>query len=102
MIHSRRASPRLGRKLMETLRIETISPVVAPDGSRVLPLLSLPTGSAVHCSLGPGLTSFAVRHTVIQEIWYFISGSGEMWRQEPKSGVESIEACSAGVCVTIP
>jgi mannose-6-phosphate isomerase-like protein (cupin superfamily) len=86
---------------VETLRAQDSPSVTAPDGCLVHPLLSVATGSAAHCTLAPGGVSRAVRHTVIQEIWYFVSGQGELWRKDG-AGAEALVACEAGVCVTIP
>ena len=54
---------------------------MAPDGSeiRLLPVLS--GGSMVHCTLPAGGVSKAVAHRSVQEIWYFLAGSGEVWRK---------------------
>jgi mannose-6-phosphate isomerase-like protein (cupin superfamily) len=50
--------------------------------------------------LAAGQTSVAVRHRSVEEIWYFLSGTGEMWR---KSGdTDEVVAVCAGVSVTIP
>ncbi len=87
---------------METLRLAEAQAVTAPDGSTVLPLLSYPSGSLAHCTLAPGAVSAAVRHEVIQEIWHFIAGSGEVWRREPATGREEIAIAEPGVTLTIP
>ncbi len=87
---------------METLRLEEAVVVTAPDGCMVLPLLSYPSGSLAHCTLALGGVWAAVRHRVIQEIWYFISGSGDVWRCEPASGEEQFVAVAPGVTLTIP
>ncbi len=74
--------------------------VVAPDGSDVRILLSLDRGSMAHFELASGQTSRAVRHQSVEEIWYCVSGSGEMWRK--LGGEESIDSLSRGTCLTIP
>jgi mannose-6-phosphate isomerase-like protein (cupin superfamily) len=74
--------------------------VLAPDGSEVRLLLSLPRGSMAHFRLPAGQTSKAVRHRSIEEIWYILSGQGEMWRSA--SGQEEIVPLSSGTCLTIP
>jgi mannose-6-phosphate isomerase-like protein (cupin superfamily) len=72
---------------------------VAPDGSDVRPLLRAPDdrGSLAEFRLGLGATSKAVRHYDLEEIWFFIEGSGEMWRE----GGDPITVGS-GTAVTIP
>jgi len=74
--------------------------VVAPDGSDVRILLGLKGGGMAHFELGPGQTSRAVTHRTVEEIWFFVSGRGEMWR-ELNSEPETIDVFP-GVCLTIP
>jgi mannose-6-phosphate isomerase-like protein (cupin superfamily) len=63
-------------------------------------LLRLAGGSLAHFELAPGLTSHAVAHRTVDEIWYFVGGRGEMWR---KAGTEeSVVTVEPGVCITIP
>lgn len=74
--------------------------VVAPDGSDVRVLLGLQGGGMAHFRLGPGETSRAVTHRTVEEIWFFTSGCGEMWREQ--GGEEEVVEVSRGVCLTIP
>ena len=88
---------------MDTGSSKTLPPdfdVLAPDGSEVRILLSLPGGSMAHFRLPPGQTSQAVRHRSVEEIWYIVSGQGEMWRSAADRG--EIVALTAGTCLTIP
>jgi mannose-6-phosphate isomerase-like protein (cupin superfamily) len=73
---------------------------VAPDGSDVRLLLGLGAGGMAHFELGPGETSTAVTHRTVEEIWFFLSGRGEMWRQQ--DGQSETVDVYAGVCLTIP
>jgi mannose-6-phosphate isomerase-like protein (cupin superfamily) len=74
---------------------------VAPDGSDVRILLSLPgRGSLAHFQLAEGATSTAVRHRRVEEIWYFLSGHGEMWRRNATR--EETVAVGPGDCLTVP
>ena len=73
---------------------------VAPDGSDVRVLLGLAGGGMAHFELAPGHISRAVQHRTVEEIWYFLTGRGEMWREQ--EGTEEIVEVSAGVCLTIP
>ncbi len=84
----------------ETRRLPERADVVAPDGSQVRILPRLSGGSMAHFALGPGQTSIAVRHRTVEEIWYFVAGRGEMWREQ--AGREEIVAVEPGVSVTIP
>ncbi len=83
-----------------TSRLSRERDVVATDGSDVRILQSLSGGALAHFTLAAGQTSTAVVHRTVEEIWYFLSGRGEMWRkQEGRAEVVPVEA---GVCVTIP
>jgi mannose-6-phosphate isomerase-like protein (cupin superfamily) len=44
--------------------------------------------------------SRAVAHHSVDEIWFFLSGHGEMWRRQDAQ--EEIVKVDAGVCLTIP
>lgn len=74
--------------------------VTAPDGSHVRVLLSLGGGSVAHFELAPGLVSLPVAHKTVDEIWYFLSGRGEMWRREGE--YEEVVPVHPGTCITIP
>lgn len=74
--------------------------VVAPDGSNVRVLLALAGGSLAHFELPPGQVSRAVTHKTVEEIWYFLSGRGEMWRRQ--AGRSEITPLQPGLCLTIP
>lgn len=83
-----------------TGRLSRERDVVATDGSDVRVLRSLPGGALAHFTLAPGQTSTAVTHRTVEEIWFFLSGRGEMWRKQ--EGREEVVPVEAGVCVTIP
>jgi len=85
----------------ETKPLPVARDVVAPDGSDVRILLALSRGSMAHFSLAPGRTSRAVKHRSVDEIWYVLSGQGEMWRQQGDQA-GAIAALEAGICLTIP
>ena len=72
----------------------------APDGSEIRLLATMKRGGLAHCTLPPGGVSLAVRHQTVEEIWYFLNGSGEVWRKLP--GHETVTAVSSRDCLTIP
>jgi mannose-6-phosphate isomerase-like protein (cupin superfamily) len=74
---------------------------VAPDGSDVRVLLQLAGGGMAHFQLAPGETSKAVTHRTVEEIWFFLSGRGEMWRSQAGQQ-DTIVPVESGVCLTIP
>jgi mannose-6-phosphate isomerase-like protein (cupin superfamily) len=84
----------------DTLTLPPDPTVTSPDGSDVRPLLGLKAGGMAHFELAAGRTSAAVMHKTVEEIWYVVSGAGEMWRNQ--GGREEIVALEAGVCLTIP
>jgi len=71
--------------------------VLAPDGSQVRVLLSLTGGSMAHFRLPAGQVSHVVRHRTVDEIWYILSGEGEMWQSDG-----SLVRLEPGLCLTIP
>lgn len=73
---------------------------IAPDGSEVRVLPVLEGGSAAHFRLAPGEVSRAGRHRTVEEIWYVLSGRGEMWRGD--GGAEEVVALEPGLCLAIP
>ena len=86
--------------MFSTKRISDRRDAVAPDGSDVRILLGLKGGGLAHFELAPGLTSTAVTHRTVEEIWFFLSGRGEMWRK--LEGQEEVVPVESGVCITIP
>ncbi|MDX9868103.1 MAG: cupin domain-containing protein [Kiritimatiellia bacterium] len=73
---------------------------VAPDGSDVRVLLSLRGGSMAHFALAPGQVSGAVAHRTVEELWYILSGTGQMWRKQ--GGREDTTDLQPGMCLTLP
>ena len=84
----------------ETKHLPVERDYLAPDGSDVRVLLGLEGGAFAHFEIAPGETSVAIAHRTVSEIWYFLSGRGEMWRKlKDQEDVVSVER---GVCITIP
>ena len=84
----------------ETRKLPVAPDIVAPDGSDVRVLLRTPRGSMAHFELAEGRASDAIRHRAVEEIWFVLSGRGEMWRRA--NDREEVVALDPGVCVTIP
>lgn len=74
--------------------------VIAPDGSEVRVLLSLSGGSMAHFQLAAGAVSKAVVHRTVEEIWYVLAGSGQMWRKQGEQ--QEVTELGPGLCLTIP
>jgi mannose-6-phosphate isomerase-like protein (cupin superfamily) len=83
-----------------TMTLPLTHDVLGPDGSEVRILLSAAGGSMAHFLLRTGQVSRAVWHKTVEQIWYIISGHGEMWRANEGHG--DVSHISAGTCVTIP
>src|SRR5690349_24498907 len=96
----RRAGPPTTMPKFETKQLPDDTDVLAPDGSDVRILLGLKGGGMAHFELGPGQTARAVAHRTVEEIWYFIAGQGEMWREQ--DGVAEAVEVYPGVWLTIP
>ena len=73
---------------------------LAPDGSEIRLLTAVSGGGMVHCTLPPGHTSRAVRHSTVEEVWYFLEGRGEVWRRLEEQ--EQVTAVEPGISVNIP
>jgi mannose-6-phosphate isomerase-like protein (cupin superfamily) len=50
--------------------------------------------------LPPGATSRAVRNRTVEEIWHFLEGRGQVWRQRGER--EEVVDVSPGTGLTIP
>jgi mannose-6-phosphate isomerase-like protein (cupin superfamily) len=83
-----------------SMRLPKARDVVATDGSDVRILLGLAGGTMAHFQLAPGATSSAVTHRTVEEIWFFLSGRGEMWLKQ--EGREEIVPLERDVCLAIP
>ena len=74
------------------------SATVAPDGSAIWVLVDGRHGasraSLVEAGLGPNIVSRPVRHQTVEEIWYVVEGSGQIWRRAP--GMRDGESIMAG------
>ena len=53
-----------------------------------------------HGTLLPGRVSLAVEHRSVEEIWYVLSGSAEIWRSNDES--DAVVFAKPGTSITIP
>jgi mannose-6-phosphate isomerase-like protein (cupin superfamily) len=75
---------------------------IAPDGSEIrYRVRDARRASLVEVTLPAGAISRPVRHRTVEEIWYFLSGRGEVWLREPGSA-GSVRAVEPGATVVIP
>lgn len=85
---------------MQHARLSQGPQATAPDGSAIRFLLKLNRGEVNHFTLPPGQTSRAVVHRTIEEIWYVLSGEGEVWRRA--GDTEEVLDLVPGVSFDIP
>ena len=88
---------------MSSLTTRQLAPApdtIAPDGSEVRLLASVPRGSMAHFTLPPGAVTRAVAHRTVEEVWFFVGGRGRMWRR--LGGEETIVDVFPGVSIAIP
>lgn len=82
--------------------------IFAPDGSEVRLLLAEDHGatrcSVVEVTIAAGQVSRPVRHRTVEEVWYVISGAGQVWRCPPDVPVADVAPVrvGAGDAVVIP
>ncbi len=88
--------------LLVTKDLPAAPDAIAPDGSeiRLLPHLQRNGASLAHCTLPPGGVSKAVTHRTVEEMWYVLSGEGEVWRSWHTH--EEVVPVRAGISLNIP
>ncbi len=84
----------------ETKQIPEKYDYLAPDNSEIRLLPNVKGGGLCHCTLPPGNISQAVKHRSVDEIWYFIEGEGEVWRE--LNNEKEITKVRPGIAITIP
>lgn len=73
---------------------------LAPDSSEIRLLPDGQRGGLAHCTLPGGGVSKAVAHKTVEELWYFLSGKGEVWRKHEEQ--ERIVKVGPGYSLSIP
>ena len=86
--------------MLQTKTLAAEPDAYAPDGNEVRLLAALKGGSFAHFTLGPQGVSAPVAHRTVEEIWYVVAGSGEVWRKLGEE--ESVTAVAPGAALTIP
>jgi mannose-6-phosphate isomerase-like protein (cupin superfamily) len=75
---------------------------IAPDGSEITFLVGdARRASLVEVRLPAGETSRPVRHRTVEEIWFFLSGAGRVWRRPPE-GEATTDDVAPGATVVVP
>jgi mannose-6-phosphate isomerase-like protein (cupin superfamily) len=86
--------------MLATRRTSVTPDVTAPDGSEVRVLCATARGGMALFTLQAKAVSKAIVHRTVDEVWYFVSGRGRMWRK--LNDEEVIDDVEAGVSVTLP
>lgn len=86
--------------MFATMQLPEAYDYLAPDGSEIRELLAGRSGNMAHCVLPPGGVSHATTHRSVEEIWYCLSGDGQIWRKLGE--VENITDMRPGTCLTNP
>ena len=68
-------------------------------GCEIRHLIKVNNGELYHCTLSPFKVSLATQHRTIEEIWFFISGHGQIWRC--MDDAEELLDVAAGFCIAI-
>lgn len=97
---TRRGSTVSNAMLFEARRLSDKPDGIALDGSEVRVLCGLSRGSLSVFTLPAGKVARAVAHRTIEEVWYVIAGTGQMWRR--LGDQESVDAMDPGVSLGIP
>ena len=84
----------------QTARVAPEYDVLAPDGSEIRLLVNALHGSMVHCTLRPDQVTQAVRHRTVEEVWFCVSGGGQVWRRSAEA--EEVTEVEPGVALSIP
>ena len=84
----------------ETKKLPEKRDGVAPDGFDVKILLNATRGGLAYFEFAANKTSKARAHHNVEEIWYFLTGQGKIWRK--LNDHEEIIPIEPGMCITIP
>jgi mannose-6-phosphate isomerase-like protein (cupin superfamily) len=84
----------------QTIATPVHADTIAPDRSAIRLLAATERASMVHCTLAAGGVTRAVRHRTVDELWYFLEGTGQVWRSV--HGTEEITEVRPGLSLSIP
>ena len=83
----------------QSMQLPAAPDYLAPDGSAIRSLPAVRGGSLAYCTLPAGAISHAVVHQTVEEIWYCLAGTGQLWRRGPAEA--EITDLVPGTCITI-
>src|SRR5438067_1235205 len=74
----------------------------APDGSYIWKLPDVRCAGLAKCILPARHVSKAKKHKTVDEIWYFLSGNGQLWRRRDREKAGKLTSVEPELSVTIP
>lgn len=83
-----------------TKRLGVDADYLAPDQSSIRLLAELPSAGLCLCELPAGATSARVQHKTVDELWYVVSGIGEITRSRGEA--RETTRLAPGTSLTIP
>jgi mannose-6-phosphate isomerase-like protein (cupin superfamily) len=87
--------------LPEVKHLPSDHDVIAPDGMEVRLLAEATRGGMAHFRLPPRRIGRAVTHKTVEELWFFLSGSGRMWLSDGEPPARIVDVYP-GVALSIP
>jgi mannose-6-phosphate isomerase-like protein (cupin superfamily) len=88
------------KPMFATMQLPSHYDYLAPDGSEIRELLRGRGCNLAHCVLPAGRVSLATTHRTVEEIWYCLSGHGQIWRKLGE--VEQVTDIQPGTSLSIP
>lgn len=85
---------------LETIQLPRDPDQTAPDGSELRLLPRVARGGLCHCTLHVGWVSKATANRTVDELWYCLSGTGEVWRKNGDE--EQIGELTPGTALSLP
>jgi len=85
---------------VDPISLKSTHDYLAPDGSEIYLLADGSNGGLCLCILPVGATSHATSHKTVEELWFFLEGEGEVYRE----GLNNDEPVSVfrGTSLVIP
>jgi mannose-6-phosphate isomerase-like protein (cupin superfamily) len=73
---------------------------IAPDTSEIRLLAGASRGSLAHGTLAPHGVSLAIKHRVVEEVWFVVEGRGQVWRM--RNALGEVVDVGPGASLSIP
>lgn len=93
-------NPAPGSHTVHYYDVATKPSYAAPDGSLIYLLGDEESGGLAECVLPPASATVPIHHRTVEELWYVISGDGEISRREGTLPPE-LTKLAAGTCIDI-